>query len=241
VLPEIFQKRLAGLEIPRLDSQAYGNIDLIKIAEANMWMQNRFEFLIQCVYTYDETDKEHPVKLLPNLPHIKQIAIDSTKYKVLLVPKSRRMQATWTTSGIDLHVAMYSKFARVFIVSSDQTKSDKLVSRVRFIYDHLPEHCPKPEMAVRLGKSGDPTKLIFKETGSIIEGLSKEPDKIRQEGASLLHVEEIAFWDRPDDAYKAMLPTIQGGGQMIMVSSARDGTLFEQLVRDQIVDSVDAI
>jgi len=38
-----------------------------------------------------------------------------------------------------------------------------------------------------------------------------------------------------------MLPTIQGGGQMIMVSSARDGTLFEQLVRDQIVDSVDAI
>lgn len=215
---------------------------ITEYARSARYIKDRAAFVFECCQTYDETDVSleniAAMKRMPRLPHIEQVVYYWERARLLALPKSRRMLVTWTLCCLDLHLAMYTPHAVIFIISSDQSKSDKLVSRIKFLYDHLPSFLVKPRAESRMGKSGDITRLDFVETESRIEALPQDPDKIRQEGATLLHIEEIAFWEWPEEAYKAMLPTIQGGGRMVIASSAKPNSFFEKIVRDQLGEAV---
>lgn len=205
------------------------------------YRRDRWAFLTEQCWTKDEVAPDEPIKLFPALPHLKYILKLWETERLLAVPKSRRMMMTWLMCALDLHLAMYVPHSAVYIVSSDLAKSEKLVGRCKFIYDRLDEkQVLKPTMSMRLGVRGDPTKLTF-ESGATIEALPGEPEKLRQESASLVHWEEIGSWqtDTPERAWKAILPTLQSskgstGGRVVVVSSARAGSFFHRLVTDNL-------
>lgn len=193
----------------------------------------RYGFLTECCYTFDEVDADHPVKLIPPKPHIWHMCQAFSQHRLCCFPKSRRMIVTWTLCALDLVTAMYTPYSHIYIISSDQTKSDSLVGRVRFLYDNLPDWLLKPTMTYFKGEKGGIRVVNFPEQHSFVAGLPSDPEKIRQEGATLLHIEEMAFWQWAAQAYRAMLPTIQGKGKMMIASSAQSNTHFGHIVFDE--------
>src|SRR6266571_2819592 len=202
-------------------------------------LRNPSEFVFGHIYTYDEVDPALPEKPFPRLEYLQRLIDAWIVEPRLCVVKSRRMIVTWLFLALDLWLAMTQPHAAVYVVSTEQAKSDKLLKRVEFIYNHLdPARIIKPAMVIHRGKEGDPTRIDFPELQSVIKALSSEPDALRQEGASLLHVEELAFVDNAEVAWKAMIPTVLGGGRMVVISSAQDGTLFKRLVFDDLSTNI---
>jgi hypothetical protein len=199
-----------------------------------MFAKNRYAFLTRSCYTQDEVDRVNPVKLLPRKPHIQLLTQLWEREPLMVVVKSRRMQVTWQLLGLDLHMALFEPHSVTFIVSDEQVKSDRLLGRLWFILKNIPERSLLPEPKVHLGKEGDPTRIDFPGVESSIVALSQDPEDLRQEGATLIHAEEIGSWKWPEKSWEAMLPTVQGGGKLVVVGTARAGTFFEQLVKDDL-------
>lgn len=214
----------------------------------NHYARNRFAFLTECCKTIDEvaaggtldqfamaTEKPETVKLIPALPHIKRFVDSWEQERLIAYLKSRRMVATWTMLALDFHLALFAEHSAIYVISMDQSKSNELLKRVVFMYENLPADFPKPKIKIHKGhQDGNPRRIDFPEVNSFIEGVSQEPDAIRGKGATLLHVEELAFWQWPELSWKAMLPTIQGGGKMAIVSTSLANSYFNRLVSDEL-------
>lgn len=200
-----------------------------------------YVFIASWAKTFDEVEAGKQdgalVRSFPRQPYIHAYISAWQKHSVILVPKSRRLLATWTFCALDYWIAAFRQGAVVFIASTTRPKSDKLLERCKFIHDHLPERpdFPKPVMEIKKGQMGDATRLVFPETRSVIQSVSQDPDELRQEGATLIHCEEFAHWQPQwqERAWTAMRPVTQGGGKIVVVSTPLAGTFFRDLVFDE--------
>jgi len=114
-------------------------------------------------------------------------------------------------------------------------KSELLVARCHFMWERLPtEKCLRVPCTMRKGMSGKGLAYLnFPAVHSEIIATSGKPSELRQEGATVLHVEEFQNWTWAEESWTAMLPTIQGGGKIVVIGTPRPGTHFERLVFDQ--------
>lgn len=232
----------SALDVGKLDLNTFPREGLIQLRRLLTWKKYPYRFLTEACYTKDEVAVNRPdlevTRLIPTKDYIKEL-VDAWQFETLLcVVKSRRMVVSWVVCALELWLCTFTLGAAVYVISLDQTSSDKFLARHLFMYERLPAWMPRPQLKVWRGKEGDPTKIEFLETGSRIEALSQEPDKIRGEGATLVRCEEMAFWPWPDRSWKAILPTIQGGGRIVIVSSAQDGSFFKGLVYDNLSKAV---
>jgi phage FluMu gp28-like protein len=201
--------------------------------------ESPFIFIRDWARTFDEVEAAKEggqlVRSFPQQPYIKLYIEEWQERSILLVPKSRRMLATWTFCALDYWLAAFRRGATIFVASTMRNKSDALLARCKFIHDHLPEPptFPKPRMEWKNGQMGDPTRLIFPDTGSVIMAVSEDPDELRQSGATLVHCEEFAFWQWQEKAWTAIRPVVQGGGKIVVVSTPLAGTFFRDLVMDE--------
>src|SRR3990167_3975131 len=92
----------------------------------------------ECIYTNEETNLLYPVKPLPNQPWLKEIANIWLDEPLIALFKSRRMIITWTMVFLHLWLAMFREGAAIFFVSDKEDKSNELIDRAEFIYNHLP-------------------------------------------------------------------------------------------------------
>ena len=77
------------------------------------------------------------------------------------------------------------------------------------------------------------TRLSFYEHDSEIRAIPQGADQVRSYVYSGLLVDEAAFQDQFQEAYAAMLPTIEGGGRLTLVSSANP-SFYEDLIKDKV-------
>lgn len=181
-----------------------------------------------CIYTLEETNLLNPVKPLPDHPWLKEIAAQWQTESLLALFKSRRMIITWTMVFLHLWLAMFREGAAIFFVSDKEEKSDELVKRAAFIYNHIPDDMVlKPE--------GKYTYCNFRLPGlnSRIQGVAQGADQLRQFGATAILCDEFAFWERARETFMASKPTIDGGGKITLISSPREG-FFKELCFDQV-------
>jgi len=181
-----------------------------------------------CIYTLEETNILNPIKPLPNHPWLKEVANQWLSEPLLAVFKSRRMIITWTMVFLHLWLAMFREGAAIFLVSDKEEKSDELVKRVAFIYNHIPDDMVlKPE--------GKYTYCNFKFPGlnSRIQGVAQGADQLRQFSATAILCDEFAFWERARETFMASKPTIDGGGKITLISSPREG-FFKELCFDLV-------
>lgn len=211
-----------------------------ELLESSAWAgQSPYVFIRDWARTFDEVEAGKKdgllVRSFPKKPHIGAYIDYWQESSILLVPKSRRMLATWTFCALDYWLAAFRRGVKVFIASTMRTKSDALLARCKFIHDQLPDppHFPKQRMEWKNGQKGDPTRLIFPELNSVIQSVSEDPDELRQEGATLIHCEEYPFWQWQEKAWTAMRPVVQGGGKLVVVGTPKAGTFFRDLVFDE--------
>jgi len=187
-------------------------------------------FAQKCVWTRDEVDKWSPIKKYPDWEYLHLLMVLMGKESLLALVKHRRMLVTWTACVVGTHDAMFNEERRIGYVSKKEEDSDDLVRRCKFILDNIPPNAlsiPKPKYHYKY------TELSFPEIGSVIKGYPEGDDQLRQYGHSRIFADEMAFWDKAREAYSAMRPTIQGGGQICLFSTRYPG-FFQEVIEDKI-------
>jgi hypothetical protein len=194
-------------------------------------------FLSTAVWTHDEIDQENPVKRFPvHLEYLRFLALMWMKRKKIAVPKSRRLTVSWTYIALGLWDVIFHKGRSWAFVSKKEEDSKELVSRAKFIYDHIPPEIISPDLLPKLKRGemqSSPPVLEFPELYSKIMGFPSGGNQLRQRGFSGLLFDEMAFWEEAEAAFASAEPTVKGGGRMIMVSTRNPG-FFKKIVFDKL-------
>lgn len=180
------------------------------------------------IYTLDQADVINPVKPFPNRPWLQEITNQWLDYHLLAIFKSRRMTITWLFIFLHLWMAMFREGRAIFLVSDKEDKSDELVQRCVFMYNHIPDSMMlKPKMKSSF------CYMEFPGLNSYIQGVPQGADQLRQFTASAIFADEFAFWEKARETFGASKPTIDGGGKFTCVSSPKEG-FFKELCFDLI-------
>lgn len=202
-----------------------------------LFRSDPWSFLTHCVFTHDEVDQENPIKPYPShLDYLRFLVLMWTKKKRLAIPKSRRLTVSWTFIALGLWDCIFHKGRSWAFVSKKEEDSKELVSRAKFIYDHIPGDMIPRELlpALKRGEmQSSPPVMEFEGLYSKIMGFPSGGNQLRQRGFSGILEDECAFWEDAEAAYASAEPTIKGGGRMVMVSTRYPG-FFKKIVYDQL-------
>jgi phage FluMu gp28-like protein len=202
--------------------------ELKQLLEWQVWSRDPWQWILDCVWTIDETDGT--TKRFPNKEYFPYVVNAWMESSILAVPKSRRMMATWLFLALHLWAAIFRPHSAVFIQSQKAEKSEWLVGEQRmwFIYQKLPQDYPWPKPTRLLKGKGGIGYVVF-DNGSYIMAIGEGADQFRQYTASHVMLDEVAFWEKAKESYTGTLPAIQGGGKVVLISTAEPG-FFEQVV-----------
>ena len=148
----------------------------------------------------------------------------------LVLPKSRRLLASWTCIAYAYWLCRYRPGQLVAFASRKQGHhegegSAELVRRANQIHENLPPECAPMHVDYSWCRLKFPN-------GSEIMGIAQGADQARQYTFTLYLADEFAFWEWAGKTYAALLPTLEGGGQFVGISTAGPG-FMEQLVHDR--------
>lgn len=199
--------------------------------EEMLRLQNDHWHFFQFVKTLDQADKYNPVKSYPvDKEYLKWLSTRIVHEPLLAIVKHRRMIITWTCCAVATWDAMMHEGRMNAMLSKKEEHADDLVQRCKFIYDNIPDSAfpvPKPRAEYKY------TELLFPEIDSKIKGFPQGAEQLRQFTCSRIFADEIAFWNRARETFTAMKPTIEGGGQITLLSTRFPG-FFKDLVEDRL-------
>lgn len=190
-----------------------------------------WEFL-KIVRTKDEVDRFRPIKPFPcDKEYLKYYTRIWERENKLAVPKTRRMLMSWTNLALFTWDALFHQNRSFAFVSKKEEDAAELVERAKFIIDNLDTSILPKELIPKYEHTFG--RLRFPEIDSQIRGYPQGADQLRQFTFSGLLMDECAFWEDAEKAYSASLPTIDGGGKIVMISSPAP-SFFQKIVFDQL-------
>lgn len=185
--------------------------------DPNFWLRN-------FVKTFDEHDRENPIKPFPMRPYVETIANEFQKEPILHVAKSRQMSISWLMIALLVHEAQFFDFRLEAVFSKKEEDALTLVERGKFIYSHQPlwlkNLCPLDRKMRDM-----PYGHLLLGNGSKIRGFAQGKDQIRSYVPSTALLDEAAFQDKMEETYGACVPCCQ---KIVTVSSANPG-YFQRL------------
>jgi hypothetical protein len=192
-------------------------MELISLAEWDLWSRDPWQWIKDCCYTMDEAD-EGKTKRFPDKEYLSYICTAWLKHDLLAIPKTRRMMLSWLMIALHLWAALFHPNSAIFVQSKKQEDSDFLIAdkRMMFIYNNLPKTHRWPVCAYK-------SCNIAVSNGSYIKAIGQGADQLRGYTASYIMLDECAFWEQAEDTWAALKPTVQGGGRVVLVSSAGPG------------------
>lgn len=204
--------------------------DQLAAVTVERWAHNPWAFVREACLTRDEVD-EGTIKAFPEHGYLRYICGVWGEHKLLAIPKSRRMMLTWLMLALHLHLALFTPRSAVFVQSKKADDSDYLIGsdRMLFLYEHLPPWLRHYDLPTVQRKQ---YHLLFS-NGSMIRAVGQGADQLRQYTATAILCDEIAFWERAAETWRALRPVVQGGGRVTMVSSASPG-FFERVVSGEL-------
>lgn len=242
---ESVAQKLALLQLRRLE--------LIGQQE-NPYKRDFYRFVRECVWTKDEA-AGGKVARAPDWPFLSDLADDLVRERLLFMEKSRRVFASWMACSFDVWIAAGGQDPRwlgkrtpehpdgeptllnndgerqVFIVCRKYEDSVKFLhTRVRFIIDQLFDHgiqelWPSFPAWVWVENEGRASN------GSLITAVAQGSDQLRGFAATLIHCEEVAFWERAQQTLESAKPTIQGGGHIVVITTPQAAS-YAKKIRD---------
>lgn len=146
--------------------------------------------------------------------------------RLLLVLKARQLGISWLMLAYALWLCLFRAGRVVLIFSKSQDEANELARRVRVMYDRLPDGLRASLPALTKGN----TEEIGWANGSRILAMPATKSAGRTYTASLIIADEFAFMMWATELYTSVKPTIDGGGQMLICSTANgEGNLFHEL------------
>lgn len=201
------------------------------LANYMRYRNDPWAFITECVYTKDQVDRNEPIKLFPDREYLKLFTKVWVKYPLLAVPKTRRMTMSWMSISLYVWDTIFHQGRFQAFVSKKEDDSNELISRAKFIIDHIPVDKLPKELVPKYNHKFN--VLEFPEIDSKIQGFAMTADQLRQFTFSGIFGDESAFWPEAQQFYSASFPTIEGGGRMTLVSSPGPG-FFKKLCFDAL-------
>lgn len=146
--------------------------------------------------------------------------------RLLLILKARQLGISWLICAYALWLCLFRSGRLVLMFSIGQDEADELLRRVNVMYWRLTDalRAPLPPLVK------ENTEEMAWANGSRVQSLPARKTAGSGYTASLVVMDEFAKNQRATELYTAVKPTIDGGGKMIVLSSAQgDGNLFYEL------------
>lgn len=164
-----------------------------------------------------------PFKLWPAQEEILE-AVESEPR--LLILKSRQLGLTWICCAYALWTCLFKSNRLVLTFSIGQEEANEMMRRITAMYDRLPDEIKQAHPTAKRN-----TEEIAWINGSAIHALPSRKSAGSGYTASLIILDEFAKNENASKLYTAVKPTIDGGGKMIILSTANGaGNLFHDLV-----------
>jgi hypothetical protein len=146
--------------------------------------------------------------------------------RLLIILKARQLGISWLCCAYALWLCVFAPGKVVLCFSRGQGEANELIRRIKALYDRLPEWMR--ETLPKLTK--DNTEELEWKNGSRVHSLPATKSAGRSFTASLVIMDEAAFLMWAGALYTALKPTIDAGGQLIILSTANGlGNLFHLL------------
>lgn len=225
--------------------------ELLEVEKCRRW-PHYFVFDSHHVLTKNEHDSANPVAPFPDLGYLRvlldcllvsgkivrplearyALAADvseeflaaSYDLGMFMVEKSRQIMFTWVTCAYLLWRAKFREHQLLIVQSKREEDAAKLVcwskqeateARINFMEENLPSYLQTLSTATYC-------HLHF-QNGSHIWAIPEGGEMIRSNTPSVLFSDEAAFQPEFGGAYRAAIPAVEGGGQLICGSSANPG------------------
>lgn len=157
--------------------------------------------------------------------------------RAVIVLKARRLGLSWIFLAYALWLAITQQGIRILILCKTEGDASELLDRIRRMRDRI---AASPASSHLLALLDTPPKsrdhvTVLDIGGSTIKALVGTPAAARSETAGLVLLDEFAFQRGAADIWRAILPTIEGGGRIGVVStgngSATSGALGAEFAK----------
>lgn len=146
--------------------------------------------------------------------------------RLLLILKARQLGISWLACAYALWLCLFRPGRLVLMFSIGQDESNEMLRRVSVMYHRLPDAVK----AALPRKTNENKSELAWANESRIESLPTTRNSGSSYTASLVILDEFAKNQWATELYTAVKPTIDGGGAMLILSSAKGmGNLFHEM------------
>lgn len=141
-----------------------------------------------------------------------------------VVLKARQLGITWLAAGYGLWLLLFKPGTRVLVISINEEEASKVVNRLWDMLESLPSHLRNGVEVIKPTRGVRPhTAIELRHRNgqiSAVLGLPSTKKAGHGETAALVILDEFARQDYARETWKAVLPTMSGGGTIAVISTA---------------------
>ena len=137
--------------------------------------------------------------------------------------KARQLGVSWLGIGYCTWKCLIAPGTRCLAISTGETESAKLINRAWDLWENSPEHLRFDAEVIKPFKGRPSTRIEWKFPDGRISSLLAMPSSPRAghgETAGVVFLDEFARHPYAEESWKAFIPVIGDGGQIIIVSTA---------------------
>ena len=154
-------------------------------------------------------------------PHLKELNDHILSTRLVQVLKGRQTGASWDLVAYALWMAMYNRGVQCGATSKTELESYELISKAKFIYNHL----PKP-MQVPVKSLDNKAEMVFSANDSWLRVFAPTKDVGRSYTFTMFLMDEFDFQPYQVDTIEGVKPTLDDiGGQMLIASTSNPDTI----------------
>jgi len=154
----------------------------------------------------------------------RKVLDDWRAHPLSMVLKARQIGITWLAAGYALWKLLTMPGTRALIVSINEDEAIKVVNRLFDMFNSLPDHLRFEAQITKPTRGARPTTLIeftFPDGRlSSVVGLPSTRRAGHGETATIVLLDEYARHEYARESWKALFPTADNGGQLIVISTA---------------------
>lgn len=161
-------------------------------------------------------------------PFQREVVFDLTASSKIAILKARQLGLTWLVVAYALWLMVFRPGSVVLIFSAGDTEAKNFLARLKGMYAHLPDWMqPATEL--------DNDHVLHFTTGSRAISFTSSKKSGRSQTATLAIIDEADWLPYFSNTIAAVKPTIDNGGQLVMLSSpdkTRPNSPFKTLWRN---------
>lgn len=176
-------------------------------------------WFINEVYTRDEATQQ--MRSWPDKDYLHDLVWVFNHEPGIVIPKSRRMMASWACSAWSVYCARYRPNHAIFYQSETEEKSAYILDqRCLTIEENLREPLLRRRYKSIKTHQGLVGRITYLDTGSYIWAIPQGDDAIRSFTFSILVMDESEFQPEAAKALISALPIWEKGAQLIILSTS---------------------